>query len=140
MAMLSSTASGRYGRRWLAFAMTLLAGSVFLLSLQTRLALYTPQASHSPIGSMKLALGEPVLVLVTHRGELQSGSNSHWLQAGPGSIVSGADECHGPEDLCAKLREKYHVTILGCYSIFSRPPPVLSLNTYPFPVRLTLPA
>ena len=140
MAMLSSTVSGRNSRRWVRFAMTLLAGSVFLLSLQTRLALYTPQASHSPIGSMKFALGESTLVLVSHKGELKSATDSHSFETGLRCAVSSVDVRHSSEVECAKLKEKYHVTIVECYSILSRPPPAHPSNPYPSRVRLTLPA
>lgn len=130
MAMRSSTVPGRYARRWMIFAMSLLAVSVFLLSLQTRLALYTPQASRSPIGSMKLASGEPVLVLVTHKGELQRGKGNVSSQAGIHWAESAAVECPDSEVWCAKLKAKYCVSIFECYSILSRPPPAPFLNLY----------
>jgi len=116
------------------FAMTLLAIAVFVLSLQTRLALYTPQASHSTIGSMKLASGESLLVLVTHKGELQSGKGKLSSQAKFQSAAPLGMVCPDSEVRWAKLNAKFCVSLFEYYSILSRPPPAAFLHLYQLPV------
>ena len=126
MALLSSNLPGRYARRWTTSAFVLLALAVFLLSLQTRLALYTPQASHSPIGSMKLAVGEPALVLITHKGELHVGKRNPSLHAGLHSAVLLGQEPFSSGARSQNLENAFVASPPELYRLFSRPPPAVS--------------